>query len=318
MPHNYSKILVTGGAGFIGSHVVDRLLKEDYEVTVIDNLTTGRKENIAHNQKRKNFHFVKGDIRNTALVKKIVSDIDAVFHQAAFVSVPRSLENPILTNKINISGTLNLLEACRNSNVKRFIHASSCAVYGQTETLPHHEKLKPQPISVYAASKLAAETYVEVYHKVYGLNTICLRYFNVYGPRQTHGPYSGVITKFINRLLENKPPVIYGDGTQTRDFIYIEDIVEANMLALQKKNVTGEVFNIATGKQTTINKLSTMLLEIMKKTYLKPIYMNPRPGDIKHSYADITKAKKLLQYKPKISLKQGLTKLVEWYIKRRP
>jgi UDP-glucose 4-epimerase len=313
MPQNYSKILVTGGAGFIGSHIVDRLLKKGYEVTVIDNLSTGRIENIDHNRNNKNFHFFKGDIQNSAFINKVTKDIDAVFHEAALISVPRSLKNPILTNKVNVSGTLNLLEACRNSAVKTFIYASSCAVYGQTQTLPHHEKLIPQPISLYAASKLAAENYVKVYHEVYGLNTICLRYFNVYGPRQTYGPYSGVITIFINRLLRNKPPVIYGDGTQTRDFTYIKDVVEANMLALHEKNAIGEIFNIATGKQTTINQLAAMLQKIMNKADLKPIYTDPRPGDIKHSYADITKAKKLLHYNPKTSLKDGLTKLVKWY-----
>lgn len=313
MQKGYSKILVTGGAGFIGSHIVDRLLKEGFEVTVIDDLSTGRRDNIAHHQNRKDFHFIKGDIRNTALVKKVVDDVDAVFHEAALVSVPRSIENPLLTNEINVSGTLNLLKACTDANVKRFIHASSTAIYGETETLPQHEMLMPQPISPYAVSKLAAENYVKIYHKVYGLNTICLRYFNVYGPRQTYSPYSGVITIFINRLLKNEPPIIYGDGEQTRDFAYIQDVVEANMLALTKKTAIGEVLNIATGTTTTINQLAAMLQQIMK-TNLKPVYTDPRPGDIKHSYADVTKAKKLLQYNPKISLKNGLIELVKWYV----
>jgi len=313
MPHSYSKILVTGGAGFIGSHLVDKLLEEGIEVTVIDNLSTGRRENITHNQNRKEFHFIKGDIKNAALVKETVKDMDAVFHEAAMVSVPRSLKNPILTNKVNVTGTLNLLEACRNSNVKKFIHASSSAVYGEPQTLPLHEKLPPQPVSPYAASKLAAENYVKIYHEVYGLNTVCLRYFNVYGPRQTYTPYSSVIITFINRLLKNEPPIIHGDGEQTRDFIHIKDVVQANLLALKKKNATGEIFNIATGKQTTINQLAAMLQQIMNKTNLKPVHTDPRPGDIRHSYADITKARKILQYEPKISLKQGLTKLVEWY-----
>lgn len=313
MPKGYSKILVTGGAGFIGSHIVDSLLKEGTEVTVIDNLSTGRRENIALHQNRKDFHFVRGDIQNAELVKKVIKDVDAVFHEAAMVNVPRSVENPLLTNKVNVLGTLNLLEACRDSDVKRFIHASSCAVYGETETLPQHEKMMPRPISPYAVSKLAAENYVKVYYEVYGLNTVCLRYFNVYGPRQTYGPYSGVITIFINRLLKNEHPIIYGDGKQTRDFIYIQDIVEANMLVLTKKKAVGEVFNIATGTQTTITQLAAMLQRIMNKPDLKPIYTESRPGDIKHSYADITKAKKLLQYSPKVSLKNGLTKLVKWY-----
>jgi len=312
MSKSYSKILVTGGAGFIGSHIVDRLLKEGFEVTVIDNLSTGRRENIAHHQNRKGFHFIKGDIRDTALINKVVEDVDAVFHEAALVSVPRSIEDPLLTNEINVFGTLNLLKACTDADVKRFVYASSTAIYGDTETLPLHEKLMPQPLSPYAVSKLAAENYVKIYHKVYGLNTICLRYFNVYGSRQTYSPYSGVITIFINNLLKNEPPIIYGDGKQTRDFIHVQDVVEANMLALTKKTAIGEVLNIATGNPTTINQLAEMLQQIMK-TNLKPAYTNPRPGDIKHSYADITKAKKLLQYNPKISLKNGLTQLVKWY-----
>lgn len=313
MPKSYSKILVTGGAGFIGGHIVDRLLKEGFEVTVIDNLSTGRRENIVHHQNRKDFNFIKSDIRNAALVKEVIKDVDAVFHEAALVSVTRSVENPLLTNEVNVSGTLNLLEACRDTNVKRFIHASSSSVYGETETLPKHEKLTPQPISPYAVSKLAAENYVKVYYEVYGLNTVCLRYFNVYGPRQTYGPYSGVITIFINRLLKNEPPIIYGDGKQTRDFTFIQDVVEANMLALSRNRAIGEVFNIATGNQTTINQLAAMLQQVVDKTNFKPIYADLRPGDIKHSYANITKAKKLLQYNPKISLKKGLTQLVKWY-----
>jgi len=312
MPKNYSKILVTGGAGFIGSHIVDRLLKEGFEVIVIDDLSTGLSENIAHHQNRKDFHFIKGDIRNAALVKKVVEDVDAVFHEAALVSVPRSIENPLLTNEINVTGTLNLLEACTHADVKRFIYASSTAIYGETETLPQHEMLMPQPISPYAVSKLAAENYVKIYHKVYGLNTVCLRYFNVYGPRQTYGPYSGVITIFINRLLKNEPPIIYGDGEQTRDFINVQDVVAANMLALTKKTAIGEVLNVATGTPTTIKQLLETLQQIMN-TNLKPTYADPRSGDIRHSYADMTNAKKLLRYNPKVSLRNGLTQLVKWY-----
>ncbi len=312
MPRNYSKILVTGGAGFIGSHIVDRLLREGFEITVVDNLSTGRRENIAHHQNRRDFHFIKGDIRDTTLVKKVIEDVDAVYNEAALVGIPSSIENPLLTNEINVSGTLNLLKACTDANVKRFIHASSAAIYGKTKILPIHEKLTPQLLSPYAVSKLAAENYVKIYHKVYGLNTVCLRYFNVYGPRQTYNPYSGVITIFINNLLRKEPPIINGDGKQTRDFIHVQDVVEANMLTLTKKTAIGEVINIATGNPTTINQLAAMLQQIMK-TNLKPVYTNPRPGDIKHSYADITKAKKLLQYNPKISLKNGLNQLVKWY-----
>lgn len=307
------RILVTGGAGFIGSHIVDRLLKEGFEVTVVDNLSTGQRENITQHKDRKDFHFIEGDIQDRTLVKKVVENVDAVFHEAARVSVPKSVENPLLTNEVNVSGTLNLLEACRNSDLKRFIHASSSSIYGETETLPKHERQMLQPISPYAVSKLAAENYVKIYHRVYGLNTVCLRYFNVYGPRQTYSAYSGVIPIFINRLLNSEPPIIYGDGKQTRDFTFVQDVVEANMLALTKETAIGEIFNIATGTQITINQLATMLQQIMNKTDLKPEYTEPRPGDIKHSYADITKAKKLLQYEPRVFIKDGLTRLVKWY-----
>ncbi|UCD40124.1 MAG: GDP-mannose 4,6-dehydratase, partial [Candidatus Bathyarchaeota archaeon] len=280
---------------------------------VIDNLSAGRRGNVAHHHDRKDFHFIEGDIRDTTLVQKIVAGVDAVFHEAALVSVPRSVENPLLTNEVNVSGTLNLLKASVDAHVKKFVYASSSSVYGEAETLPKHEKLALQPISPYAVSKLAAENYVEAFHAVYGLDTCCLRYFNVYGPRQTYGPYSGVITIFVNRLLDNEAPLIYGDGKQTRDFTYVQDVVEANMLALTKQSATGEVFNIATGTQTTINQLAAMLQQIMDKTNLKPVYAAPRLGDIKHSYADVTKAKDLLQYNPQMSLKDGLTKLVKWY-----
>jgi len=316
MSRSYSKILVTGGAGFIGSHIVDRLLSDSFEVMVIDNLCTGRLENIAHCQNREGFHFIEGDVRNFELVKRVIKDVDVVFHEAALVSVTRSVENPALTNEVNVTGTLTLLKACLDSSVRRFIHASSSSVYGETETLPKHEGLTPQPISPYAVSKMAAESYVKVFHKVYGLETVCLRYFNVYGARQTYGPYSGVITIFMNRLLSDQPPIIYGDGEQTRDFTNVQDVVNANMLALTNKSAVGEVFNVATGVSTTINQLAKMLQEITGKLDLKPVYTNPRPGDIRHSFADISKAKKVLGYHPKVSLGEGLAHLVKWYTKR--
>jgi len=313
MSRKYSSILVTGGAGFIGSHIVDRLLTDGFEVTVIDNLTTGRLENVANHQGRKDFHFIKGDIRKSNLVKDILQNVDAVFHESARVGMTCSVEDPVLTNEVNVTGTLNLLKTCVDSDVKRFIYASSAAVYGKTEALPHHEGLIPRPISPYGASKLAAENYVKVFYETYGLETVCLRYFNVYGPRQTYSPYSGVITIFINRLLGNQPPIIYGDGEQTRDFVNIRDVVDANMLGLTRKNAVGEVFNIATGIATTVNQVASMLQEIVGKTRLEPVYTNPRMGDIRHSYADVSKAREVLRHNPKVSLKEGLAKLVEWY-----
>jgi len=316
MTLDFFEILVTGGAGFIGSHIVDRLLDEGFKVRVLDNLSTGDITNLAQHQNKKSFQFIEGDIRNFDLLKKTVKGVDAVFHEAALVSVTRSVENPLLSNEVNVTGTVNLLKACVDAHVKRFVYASSCAVYGDTETLPNHEKMAPKPLSPYAVDKLAAENYAKVFHDVYGLETVSLRYFNVYGPRQKYGPYSGVISIFINRLLENKPPIICGDGEQTRDFISVKDVVEANMLALSKRKAVGEVFNISTGEATTINNLTETIQKIMGKTSLKPVHTEPRPGDIKHSYGDITKAKKNLEYEPKVRLENGLSELVKAYSKQ--
>jgi len=316
MPLGFSEILVTGGAGFIGSHIADRLLEEGVKVRVLDDLSTGEKKNLAQHQNKKSFQFIEGDIRNLELVNKAVRGVDAVIHEAALVSVTRSVEDPLLSNEINVTGTLNLLKASVDAHAKRFVLASSCAVYGDTETLPNHEKLAPKPLSPYAVDKLAAENYAKIFHNVYGLKTVSLRYFNVYGPRQKHGPYSGVISTFINCFLENKPLTIYGDGEQTRDFVNVKDVVEANMLALTKREAVGEVFNISKGEPITINKLTETLQKIMGKSFLKPVHAEPRPGDIKHSYGDITKARRNLGYEPRVQLEKGLSELVRSYSKQ--
>ncbi|MCW4015790.1 MAG: SDR family oxidoreductase [Candidatus Bathyarchaeota archaeon] len=313
MSFDFSEILVTGGAGFIGSHIVDRLLDEEIRVRVLDNLSTGDKNNIAQHTNKKAFKFIEGDIRNIEQVKKAVKGVDAVIHQAALVSVTRSVEEPLLSNAINTTGTVNLLKASVDAHVKRFVLASSCAIYGDTQTLPNHEKLAPRPLSPYAADKVAAENYAKAFHNVYDLKTVSLRYFNVYGPRQKYGPYSGVISIFINSLLENKPITIFGDGKQTRDFVNVKDVVEANMKALSKQGAAGKTFNISTGKPKTINKIAQTIQQTMDKTTIKPIHTKPRQGDITHSYGDITEAKKNLEYKPTIQIKKGLNELVKWY-----
>jgi nucleoside-diphosphate-sugar epimerase len=319
LEHKFPKILVTGGAGFIGSHIVDKLLSYDFEVTIIDNLSSGNLENINNYKEKPNLKFIKGDIRDLNLVKEITKDKDAVFHEAALASVTLSVENPILTNDINVSGTLNLLKASVDHRVKRFIFASSAAIYGETPSPQKREDLTSTPTNPYGVSKLAAENYVKVFHKVYGLETVSLRYFNVYGPRQRfdiQSAYGGVITIFTNRLLRNLPPIIYGDGEQTRDFVYVEDVVQANMLALKSKNCVGEVFNVGTGTTVSVNQVANTLKEILKRNDLRNIYADPQPADVRHGYADISKAKKILGYDPKFSFNEGISKLVNWYSKK--
>jgi nucleoside-diphosphate-sugar epimerase len=309
-------MLVTGGAGFIGSHLADRLLREGFEVYVIDNLNTGRLENITHHQNKKNFHFIKGDIRDRQLVKQTISDVDIVFHEAALTSVALSVQDPILTNDVNVNATIALLKLSSDLGVKRFIYASSAAVYGDNASEKKREDMTPTPTSPYGASKLAAENYIKLFNTIYGLETVSLRYFNVYGPRQPfdiQNPYSAAITIFINRLLRNMPLIIYGDGEQIRDFIYIEDVVEANMLALNAQNAVGEVFNVATGVNVSVNNVANTLKKIMNREHIENAYMDSRPGDIRHSAAEIAKAKKVLGFHPKIRLEEGLAKLVDWF-----
>jgi nucleoside-diphosphate-sugar epimerase len=320
MTHKYKRILVTGGAGFIGSHIVDRLIKEDLDVTVIDNLDTGRIENIAKHKNNKNFNFIKGDIRDLELVKKALKGIDAVFHEAALASVTLSVKEPILSNDINVGGTLNLLKASYDLDVKRFIFASSAAIYGDTKSPLKKEEANPKPTSPYGVTKMAAENYVRVFHKAYSLETVSLRYFNVYGPRQNFDinyAYGGAITIFTNRLLKNLSPIIYGDGEQTRDFVNVRDVVEANMLALNSEKSVGEVFNIGSGKGISVNRVAELLKELMNKNNIKTIYLDSRPTDIRHGYADISKAEKELGYSSQVSIQKGLTDLVNWYLEKR-
>lgn len=306
-----SRILVTGGAGFIGSHLVDRLMKEGYEVAVLDNFSVGKTENIRHHLDSQSFNLVKGDIRNSEDVRKTVGDADVVFHLAAIVNVPLSVENPLLVNDVNVRGTLNLLEASLKEDIQRFIYVSTCAVYGEARYLPINEEHPIMPLSPYGISKFAAEHYCKIFHMIHGLRTVCLRFFNVYGPRQSEGPYSGVITQFINGLRRGKPPIIYGDGEQTRDFVYVEDVVEASMLALNSQNCVGEVINVGTGKPTTITELAKVLMRMFRETGAKPKYAPVRAGDIQNSYADISKAERVLGYGPRIRLEEGIRRLLQ-------
>jgi len=315
----YPRILVTGGAGFIGSHLVDRLLNEGHEVKVIDDLSYGSMENVAHHKGNKNFHFIQGDIRKLDDIKEAVKDVDAVFHEASLVGIIVSVQNPLLTNEVNVTGTLNLLKVSTDQGIKRFIYASSAAVYGNPSKPKKKEDMPLDPTdSPYATSKLAAENYVTAFNKLYGLETVSLRYFNVYGPRQRvdiQTAYGSVILLFLNRLLNNMSPIIFGDGEQTRDFVYVRDIVEANMLALHSKNASGQVFNIGTGKETSISTVAKIMKEKLNKTQIKDVHAAPRPPDVRRGYANIEKAQKTLGYKPQFPLRKGISDLIKHHTK---
>lgn len=318
MPKRYSRILVTGGAGFIGSHIVDRLLEENFEVIIIDNLSAGSIDNIVHNQDNKNCTMIQGDIRDGALVNEAMKGVDAVLHEAALVSIPLSIQDPLLANDVNVSGTLNLLKSASDAGVKRFILASSAAVYGKTPTRGIAEDMRTNPTSPYGATKLAGEEHLKVFHEVYGLETVSLRYFNVYGPRQRfdlQAQYGGVIAIFLNRLLRNLPPIIHGDGEQTRDFVYVKDIAEANICALNSKNAVGDVFNIGSGTRISVNSVAETLKKMLNKQNVKNTHTEPRLGDVRHSYADISRAASILGFTPRYPFEDGLRILVDWYVK---
>jgi len=303
------KILITGGAGFIGSNLVERLIK-DNEVIVLDNLSTGKEENIKEFLGNKNFKFINGSITDLNLLRKMTCDVDYILHHAAIVSVTESIENPILTNEVNINGTLNVLTAAKENQIKKLVFASSCAVYGDSPKLPKTENMNPNSKSPYAVTKLTGEYYCNVFKNIYGLETLSLRYFNCYGPRQSQeSEYAAVIPKFIFAALNDKPIVIYGDGRQTRDFVYVKDVVNANMLAI--KNGSG-IYNIGFGKEVTINELADKIIELTKSKS-EIIHKKQREGDIKHSLADISKAKKEICYEPKYNLEQGLKETVRWF-----
>ncbi|ACS89714.1 MULTISPECIES: SDR family oxidoreductase [Thermococcus] len=297
-------IVVTGGAGFIGSHIAEELSK-DNDVIIIDNLYAGKIENIPPNVK-----FIRADIRDYKSMAELISQADYVFHEAALVSVVESVERPLLTEEINVLGTLNVLKALSEGHGK-FIFASSAAVYGDNQNLPLKESEKPKPLSPYGITKVSAEYYCKVFYELYGVPTVSLRYFNVFGERQGYNQYAGVISIFINRALKGEPLIIYGDGKQTRDFIYVKDVVKANILAAESSKANGKVFNVAKGERTSILELALKIIEITGSSS-SIIFDKPRPGDIRHSQADISEIMKL-GFKPEYSLKEGLLKTVEWY-----
>jgi len=305
--------LVTGGAGFIGSNIVRSLADRGEKVRVIDNLSTGKLENIESLQG--DIDFTQGDICDLATVEQVVNGVDYVLHQAALPSVPRSVRDPIATNKVNVEGTLNLLVAARDAKVKKFVMASSSSVYGDTPALPKHEDMPPQPMSPYATSKLAAEKYAMNFCKVYGLPTMALRYFNVFGPHQDpNSHYAAVIPRFIKAMLAKEPPIVYGDGEQSRDFTFIDNVVNANLLACQAE-ADGCFMNTACGERYTLNDLLKTLEGVMGCAANQQ-YEPPRVGDVKHSQASIELAQKLIGYQPVVSFEQGLEKTYAWYRKK--
>ncbi len=305
-------VLVTGGAGFIGSNLVKELLKRGYNVRVLDSLATGRKGNLEDMMDK--IEFIEGDIRDREIAKKVMEGVYCVFHEAALPSVPRSVEDPLTSNDVNINGTLNMLFAAKEAGVKKFIYAGSSSAYGESETLPKVETMKPSPLSPYAVSKLTGEYYCQVFHRLYGIETVVLRYFNVYGQNQDpNSQYAAVIPKFITSILSGKSPTVYGDGEQTRDFTFVSDVVEANMLAMENSSkAAGRVMNASFGKAISINDLIALMNRILGKD-VKPEYLDERPGDIKHSLADISLAKELISYYPKFSIEEGLKEAVKHY-----
>jgi len=302
------KAIITGGAGFIGSNLAE-VLSRDNEVIIVDDLSTGNDANIRGLE----IELVKGSVTDLDLLRKIFKGADYVFHQAAIPSVPRSIKDPISTNEANVTGTLNVLIAARDCSVKKVIFASSSSAYGDTPELPKREDMNPNPLSPYAVTKLIGEFYCNVFDEVYDLKTVALRYFNVYGPKQDpHSDYAAVIPKFIKRIQEGKPPIIYGDGTQTRDFTSVDDVVSANILAAES-DAKG-VYNVATGKRITINELANVIMAIMGRD-LDPIHEKQREGDVLHSLGDITKAKKDFGYAPGDKLEANLKETVKWFRK---
>ena len=306
-----ARYLVTGGAGFIGSNIAEALLERGEDVVVLDNLSTGYERNIDH--LRGKLTFIKGDIRDAEVVRGALAGVDYVLHEAALASVPRSIEDPVLVTDVNVRGTLVMLEEARRAGVKRFVYAASSSAYGDTETLPKVESMSPKPLSPYAASKLTGEYYCAVYARVYGLSTVSLRYFNIFGPRQDpKSQYAAVIPIFVTHLLAGTRPTIFGDGEQSRDFTFVENVVEANIRASRCERARGETVNIGCGEHYTLNQLFAEMQGIIGGAH-PPHYAPPRAGDVRHSHADISAASALFGYSVRIPFSEGLRRTIQWY-----
>jgi nucleoside-diphosphate-sugar epimerase len=304
--------MVTGGAGFIGSHIASGLLAGGARVRILDDLSTGHRENI--DEIGGDIDFIQGSVADEQLLAKALDNVELIFHEAAIPSVPRSVEAPRQTHIASVDGTFSLLLAARNAGVKRVVYAASSSAYGDQPTLPKSEQMPPDPLSPYAVAKLVGEYYCKVFTRVYGLETVSLRYFNVFGPRQDPGSqYSGVVSRFISALTTNERPVIYGDGEQSRDFTYIDNVVAANLSAASAPNAAGKVINIANGKRITLNELLSELKQLTGRTDVTAEYREPRVGDVRHSLADISMARELLGYESKVELREGLQRTLDWW-----
>lgn len=306
--------LLTGGAGFIGSHLTTRLVEQGHQVRVLDNLSTGSLKNLEHIAGE--FEFVQGDLCDRDAVAYAVKDVEIIFHEAALASVPRSVERPLDTHAACVTGTINLLDAARQSGVRRLVYAGSSSAYGNQKTMPKHEGQVPQVLSPYAAAKLAAELYCEAFASTYGLETVRLRYFNVFGPRQDpNSPYSAVIPRFVAALLNGDQPVIYGDGSQSRDFTFIENVVHANLLASTAPGVSGRVYNAACGETLDLVTLLRLICDRLDVGFA-PQFAPARLGDVQHSWADISAARRDLGYSPQVPVHEGLARTVDWYVEQ--
>ena len=305
------QILVTGGAGFIGSHLAGRLVELGHSVRVLDNLATGRRENLSEWIDK--IDFIEGDLRRPEHCAAACRDIEVVFHEGAIPSVPTSVENPVASHEANIDGTFNLLMAARDAKCRRVVYAASSSAYGNEATLPAVETQRPVPVSPYAVNKLVGELYCRTFTECFGLDTVSLRYFNVFGPRQDpRSQYAAAIPAFVTALLRDEPPTVYGDGEQTRDFTFIENVVHANLLATQSKRCGGALVNAACGSRVTVNQIIAQINELLGKD-IKPKYVDDRPGDVKHSWADISAARALLGYEPRVDFNEGLKRSIAWY-----
>jgi UDP-glucose 4-epimerase len=308
---NKKTYLITGGAGFIGSHIAERLVRDGHNVRVLDDLSSGHQANLA--SMRDSVEFIEGDIRNTQVVNEAVKGAYVVFHEAALGSVPRSVADPVTTHQVNITGTLNVFLASRDAGVRRVVYASSSSVYGETPVLPKREDMSPQPLSPYALSKLAGEHYASVFKHVYNFEIVSLRYFNIFGPRQDpESQYAAVIPRFITALLNEKAPVVYGDGLQSRDFTFVDNVVNANLLAAEADGIAGEAFNVACGGRYTLLDLLSKTKEILGSD-IKPVHEAARAGDVRDSQASIEAAQKAFGYRVSVDFAEGLEKTIDWY-----